>query len=90
MLGFLVTAGLIVVFVAGYYATVFDPELDPYRSETGKNVKCEYPNPVDRVFLYVLRQFFKALLQKLSIYKVLSVYLRNDNLGEALTKVSMV
>ncbi|KAF4434641.1 hypothetical protein F53441_13658 [Fusarium austroafricanum] len=45
-LAFIVTAWMVVVVLIGYYLTVFDPKLDPFRKE-GTQKLSRYPNSID-------------------------------------------
>jgi hypothetical protein len=85
----MLTALIIVVLVVVYYVAVFDPEKDPCQTEHMGHLKCEYPNPVDRIFLKKIRGILGIMLRKFpNQHGRLAGRIRNGWLEDVLIKVA--
>lgn len=57
ILSFTVTAWFVVLFLLVYYIMVYDYSLDDFRPKNDFEMLATYPNPVDRVFLSIVRKW---------------------------------
>lgn len=72
--------------MVGYYLVVYDPNLDAYRPK-GTHLKCEYPNPVDRILLGIVRRISEKMCGKLKARLFPLSAVQNGSLETALIKV---
>ncbi|KAJ3533844.1 hypothetical protein NM208_g7802 [Fusarium decemcellulare] len=56
LLGFLITAYLVVTLLLGYYIFIYDPSLTPFRAIEDRETKTPHPNIVDEIFIGLVRK----------------------------------
>lgn len=56
ILSFLITSFMVVAILTIFYLVFHNPDLDPFRPMHDMTTKTQYPNPVDRAFLYTFRR----------------------------------
>jgi hypothetical protein len=55
ILGFAITAWIVVLLLIVYYIMVYNPNLDTFRPKDDTRTESDHPNPADKVFLSAVR-----------------------------------